>query len=74
MTNAEYMADFINKNLAGTTIRKAIITEDKESFGFEVVKKAKGRGNYTTHVIWVDCDAEGNGPGWLSTDDPEEFV
>ncbi len=73
-TNAEYMSEFINDNLARATIRNAVLSEDKESFGFEIVRKAKGRGNYTVHTIWVDCDAEGNGPGWLSTDDPEEFA
>ena len=62
----EYMVAQINEHLAGTTIKNAVISDDKQSFGLIVVKKAKGRGNYTEFPVWVDRDAEGNGSGWLS--------
>ncbi len=68
-TDCEYMAAQVNEKLRGVTIRNAVISEDKEAFGFEVVRKAKGRGNYDVFTVWVDCDAEGNGPGWLSMED-----
>jgi len=64
-TDSEYMAAMIADKLVGGQIRGAIIDEDHESFGFDVVLKAKGRGNYSVHRVWVNCDAEGNGPGWL---------
>ena len=65
-TDPNYSAEMINERLIGTTIRNAVVSEDGESFGFSVVKKAKGRGNYDVITVWVDCDAEGNGPGWLN--------
>jgi len=60
------MASEIAQKLGGGTIHKALISDDSESFGFEVVVKGDGRGNYNVLAVWVDCDAEGNGPGWLS--------
>jgi len=66
MSNAQYMADAIGKELVGTTIKGSLITPDGESFGFQVVRKAPGRGNYDVIDVWVDCDPEGNGPGWLN--------
>lgn len=70
-TDAKYMAEQINAKLAGGQIRNAVATEDGESFGFDVVVKAEGRGNYNVLRVWVDCDAEGNGPGWLNIEDGE---
>ena len=72
MTNAEYMVEQIAEKLAGTAIRNAVLSEDRESFGFEVVKKAKGIGKYDVIQVWVDCDPEGNGPGWLQIEDKNE--
>lgn len=69
-TNAEFMTKFIADRLAGGTIRNAM-TDGDEYFGFEVVVKAKGRGNYDVLQVWVNCDAEGNGPGWLDVEEAE---
>lgn len=65
MNETEFLAEWINKNLAGTTIRNAVITEDKEGVGFQVVRKVNGRGNYEVLNVWVERDPEGNGSGWL---------
>jgi len=56
-TDAEYMTEQMKKKLLGKTITEIVITEDKESFGFKVDGET---------LVWVDCDPEGNGPGWLS--------
>ena len=61
-TDAEYMADEIYKKLSGGRITNAIRSENddgEESFGFLVERNGK------TIQVWVDCDAEVNGPGWL---------
>ena len=58
-TDSEYMANAINEKLAGAKISGAILNADKSSFGFRVVNHGK------QYLVWVDCDAEGNGPGWL---------
>ncbi len=60
-TDAEYMNEQIQRQLIGSTIRVALSTEDGESFGFRVITPDK-----RVLDIWVDCDAEGNGPGWLA--------
>lgn len=66
-TNAKFMADEIYKKLSGGRIANAIrsVAEDgEESFGFLVERNGK------TIQVWVDCDAEGNGPGWLQIQEP----
>ena len=70
-SDTEYMIETIKNQLTGTQIRNAIMDSTGEFFGFQVVKKAEGRGNYDVLTVWVNCDAEGNGPGWL---DIEEAV
>ena len=61
-TDAKYMIKNINEHLVGATIVGAISSkyDDDESFGL-LVKR-----DNTEFPVWVDCDAEGNGPGWLS--------
>jgi len=61
-TNTEYCVKQITEKLIGATIIGATISEDNESFGF-IVKT-----NNKTSTVWVDCDAEGNGAGWLAYD------
>lgn len=65
-SDVDFMVKEIDAKLLGATIRNAVRTPDGNSFGFELVSKAKGRGNYDVFTVWVDCDAEGNGPGWLN--------
>jgi len=67
-TDAEYMAEKIKQQLVGSQIRNAVLDKEGEYFGFQVVKKAEGRGNYDVLTVWVTCDPEGNGPGWLDLD------
>lgn len=61
------MCEKIKDKLSGSAIRNPIT--DGEYFGFEIVRKAKGRGNYDVVQVWVDCDPEGNGPGFLNISD-----
>ena len=56
-TDAEYMVDRMKKELLGRTITEIVISDDKVSFGFRVDSDL---------LCWVDCDPEGNGPGWLA--------
>jgi len=58
-TDVEYMVEEMNK-LVGYKITGTVITEDKDGFGF-VIEKGEQR-----KTAWVDCDAECNGPGWVS--------
>ena len=47
--------------LVDGTITKAIISQSRDSFGFEV-RRPDGK----LVDVWVDCDPEGNGPGHLN--------
>lgn len=51
----------INDHLVGTTIISALQDPENESFGFKVQRKDGKQID-----VWVDRDAEANGPGWLS--------
>ena len=60
------------KQLVGFKIVDTVITPDSDSYGF-VVERAD---EIETHVLgpdrkvcWVDCDPEGNGPGWLQIEE-----
>jgi hypothetical protein len=55
------MSDLIQRQLIGSEIIVSLKTEDGESFGFRVKTRDK-----RVLDVWVDCDAEGNGPGWLA--------
>ena len=65
----EYLAEQIQEKLKGTVIRNAVLSEDGEDVGFQVVRKSKGRGNYDVITVWVLRDPEGNGPGWLDIEE-----
>lgn len=56
-TDNEYMIERIKKEMLGRTIIEAVMSSNEESYGFKLDNDL---------VVWVDCDAEGNGPGWLS--------
>lgn len=58
MTNEEFMIDKIH-DLHGAKIDGACSTPDGDFFGI-IIKKGKQR-----TVLWVNCDSEGNGSGWL---------
>ena len=60
--NCKFMAAEIGEKLAGRTITGAVLSSDGEGFGFRVDNGEEGG----SAVVWVDCDPEGNGPGWLS--------
>ena len=59
-----FAADLL-KPLVGYKILATTITPDSSSYGF-VVEKGKSR-----KTCWVDCDPEGNGPGWLQIEDQD---
>lgn len=67
-TDAEYMVDEIVTKLVGFRIVQATVSEDGESFGFVVERDPHGK-PIERKTVWVDCDAEGNGPGWLKVED-----
>ena len=66
-TEAQYMADQISEKLIGWRITGAIITDASDGpdqrFGLQVKKAGK------TQHLWIDCDAESNGPGWMAIED-----
>jgi len=55
----KHLADYVAKELVGWRITKAIVATDGEDFGFVVRKGGQSR------AVWVMCDPEGNGPGFL---------
>jgi len=58
--DADYQKKLIADQLIGATITGIVEDPDaSEFFGF-VAKNGQWE-----HVVWVNCDAEGNGPGWL---------
>ena len=67
MTDAEYeyMAEVISARLIGAIITESISTPDGDAFGFKV-NTPDGE-----LLVWVDCDPEGNGPGWLAIEAPQ---
>jgi hypothetical protein len=68
-TDVQYMSKQIIKNLVGWAIVGAAVDEDGESFGFIIGRRDPKTKKYERKTIWVDCDAEGNGPGWLNMED-----
>ena len=68
-TDVEYMVKELNK-LVGYKITGTAITEDKDGFGFVLEKLSSNvDGNFIAgnrKTAWIDCDAECNGPGWVS--------
>ncbi len=64
-TDSVYMAD-VTRVLQGGIITGALLADDEDSWGLKVVLP-----DGTVKYCWVDCDAEGNGPGWLTIEDGE---
>lgn len=64
MTDAEFMVEKIEEQLLGGKITNAVIDQELGAFGFtvEFTKKSKK----PSIMVWVDQDAEQNGPGWLA--------
>ena len=58
--DVKFAADELKK-LVGGKITDTVMTKDNENYGF-VVEAEDG----TKKVCWVDCDPEGNGPGFIS--------
>ena len=56
------------KALVGFKIVDTVISDDNESYGF-IVQSPTVRGHTKKKVCWVDCDPEGNGPGWLQIEE-----
>lgn len=61
--DATYAVDQL-KQLVGFCIVDTVITEDRGSYGFIVERDPHGK-SIERKVCWVDCDPEGNGPGWI---------
>jgi len=68
-TDCKYMAEQIVGLLIDKTIVGIVLPEDEESFGFIAVDLDSGKDDRT--IVWVDQDAEGNGPGWLNIEPPK---
>lgn len=58
-TQQEYLMEVITKDLVGKRITSLIKSPDGEHVGF-LLSDDK--------VVWVECDPEGNGVGWLNVD------
>jgi len=65
-TECEWFAESIEP-IIGTRIVNAVVSTDKESWGFRV---AFPNGKFK--IVWVSCDPEGNGPGFLDIE--KKFV
>ncbi|HGX93528.1 MAG TPA: hypothetical protein ENK35_09465 [Candidatus Tenderia sp.] len=55
----ESMLQVVREDLVGCTITAAVLDEDGENYGFEVMNSGRKR------VVFVTMDPEGNGPGFL---------
>jgi len=66
-TDSEYMSQEILEKLVGWRIVGSALSDDGESFGL-IVQSPRHNVNEgpKRKTVWVDCDAEGNGPGWLN--------
>lgn len=62
-SDVEYMYDEIKKRLVGGKIVTAYVDEEGVYFGFKV--RVGGR----VLNVWVNQDAEANGPGWLNIEE-----
>lgn len=62
-SETKYLAEKITRELTGATIIGPIRSAEDppKSFGFEAEKP-----DGTRVLCWLDQDAEGNGPGWIS--------
>jgi len=65
-SNVKYQTKRIHETILGGTIMNVMKSGDGESFGFYV---NKGKESFE---VWIDCDPEGNGAGWLSISNPDE--
>lgn len=61
--NTKYLLDELNEKIVGGRITSTIATTDGESFGIRVEVNGK-RFN-----CWIDCDPEGNGPGFVGIEE-----
>lgn len=61
--DVEYAADNVVNPLVGFKITGAALDKENESYGLVLEKGKKKK------IAWVDCDPEGNGPGWLQVED-----
>ena len=62
--DVKFAVDQSNKKLIGTQVVGTILTPDEEAWGLQVRTQD---GNEL--LVWVDCDPEGNGPGWLQIEE-----
>lgn len=68
----DYMQKLVKDELLGFTIVQAVTTPDEEdgAFGFVALKNEvdeNGKPVKTIKkIVWIDCDEEGNGPGFLN--------
>jgi len=69
MEDVKYAADQL-KALVGWRIVATMVTEDGESYGFVVERDPHGK-PIERKKCWVDCDPEGNGPGWIQIEDED---
>ena len=59
-TLAQVMAEAIGTTLVGGTITGAVLSPDREEYGF-TVRCRDGK----TRIAWVMSDEEGNGTGYI---------
>ena len=56
------------EKLVGWQIVGTVSTPDDTSYGFVVQRDSHGTA-IQKKVCWVDCDPEGNGPGWIQIEE-----
>jgi hypothetical protein len=66
--DVEYAAEKVVGPLVGYTIVGVALDEENESYGL-VIERKNPKDPYDKKIVWVDCDPEGNGPGWLQVED-----
>ena len=65
-SDVTFMVEELNK-LVGYKITGTVITEDEDSYGLVLERPAQpGESPRSRKTAWIDCDAESNGPGWVS--------
>ena len=70
--DVKFAADELRK-LIGFQIVDTVVSGDWGSYGFIVQRDPCGE-SIVKKACWIDCDPEGNGPGWISVEEIKEHA
>ncbi len=62
--------DRLVPELVGLTVMGGLVDDSGENWGFTAAGRKGGK--LVRKDVWVLCDPEGNGPGWLEILDDQE--